>query len=295
MKKNKPTILIVDDTKTNIDILLELLSDEYDLIVALDGKSAIQTLKEDTIDLILLDIMMPDMDGYEVCEIIKSDKYAKDIPIMFITAKTDEDSIEKAYEVGGVDYITKPFKPRELAARIKIQLKLKFLIEELENFASYDQMTGIYNRRKFFDLANKRFVTDTGELYAVMIDIDKFKLVNDTYGHAMGDRVIQKIVNIIGDFCDDDFIFGRLGGEEFAIICTFESLEEILKYLETVREAVNNLNIVSENGDMIQSSISIGFSKRQEDTKNLDTLLKEADIALYDAKGSGRDRTIFRD
>ena len=128
MKKNKPTILIVDDTKTNIDILLELLSDQYDLIVALDGKSAIQTLKEDSVDLILLDIMMPEMDGYEVCKVLKSDENTKDIPVIFITAKTDENSIERAYEVGGIDFVTKPFKARELAVRIKTQLNLKFCI-----------------------------------------------------------------------------------------------------------------------------------------------------------------------
>jgi len=119
MNDKKPTILVVDDTEINIDILLELLSDEYDIIVSLDGKSAIQSVKEDSIDLILLDIMMPDMDGYEVCEIIKSDENTRDIPIIFITAKTDEDSIGKAYEVGGIDYVTKPFKARELKCPYK--------------------------------------------------------------------------------------------------------------------------------------------------------------------------------
>lgn len=295
MTHNKPTILIVDDTKTNIDILLELLHDKYDLIVSLDGKSAIQTVKEDSIDLILLDIMMPYMNGYEVCEIIKSDENAKDIPIIFITAKTDENSIEKAYEVGGADYVTKPFKPRELIARIKTQLNLKFLIEELENLASYDQMTGIFNRRKFFEVAKKRFEEYSENLYAVMIDIDKFKLVNDTYGHSMGDKVIKEVVTTIAKHLDDDFIFARLGGEEFAIICCFDSLDAITKQLEIIRKSVSSLKLVSELGDVVECSISIGFSKKSDDTTSLDNLLKEADIALYDAKGSGRDKTIFRE
>lgn len=295
MQKNKPTILIVDDTKTNIDVLLDLLNQEYDLIVALDGKNAIQIVQEDNIDLILLDIMMPNMDGYEVCSVLKQGDDTKDIPVIFITAKTDEESLEKAYEAGGLDYVTKPFKPRELTARIKTQIRLKNLIDELEELASYDQMTGIYNRRNFFEAAKKRFKTSSDELYAVMIDIDKFKVVNDTYGHATGDIVLQKIVQTINDLCADDFIFGRLGGEEFAIICSFASLDEVVKHLESIREAVSNLDVVSQRGDMIQSSVSIGFSKRKEDTKDLDTLLKEADIALYDAKGSGRDKTIFRD
>jgi CheY-like chemotaxis protein len=119
MLNNKPTVLIVDDTETNIDVLLDLLND-YDVIVAISGQSALEVAYEENPDLILLDIMMPVMDGYEVCEKLKNDETTKNIPVVFITAKTDEDSIERAYEVGGIDYVTKPFKPRELLARVKI-------------------------------------------------------------------------------------------------------------------------------------------------------------------------------
>ena len=118
------TILVVDDTKTNIDIVLGILK-EYDVIPALDGESALKVLKEEPIELILLDIMMPNMDGFEICKKIKNNKLTKDIPIIFITAKTDEESIQEAFEVGGVDYITKPFKTKELLARVQTQLKLQ--------------------------------------------------------------------------------------------------------------------------------------------------------------------------
>ena len=181
MGNKTKTILIVDDTKTNIDILLELLSDNYDVLVALNGKSAIEIVKEDKIDLILLDIMMPEMDGFEVCEILKADTKLQDIPIVFITANVDEDSIERAYEIGGADYVTKPFRPRELLARVKLQLENKCLLEELRFIASYDEMTGIYNRREFFRLSKAEFKKNKKDLSAVMIDIDKFKNVNDTY------------------------------------------------------------------------------------------------------------------
>jgi len=123
------TILIVDDIKINVNILVELLSDSYDVLVALNGSSALEIIKEEKVDLILLDIMMPDMNGYEVCETLKSDSSydARDIPIIFITAITDEDSIEKAYDVGGIDYITKPFKQKELLAKVKREMQLKKL------------------------------------------------------------------------------------------------------------------------------------------------------------------------
>ncbi len=126
-------ILLVDDTETNIEILLDLLSDDYDVMVALDGKSALELVSEEEPDLILLDIMMPVMDGYEVCKIFKSTQSTAHIPVIFITSKTDDKSINRAYEAGGVDYVTKPFKPLELRARVKNQLELRSLIDTLED------------------------------------------------------------------------------------------------------------------------------------------------------------------
>ncbi len=125
-------ILIVDDTESNIDILLNVLDEDYDVFVALDGETALEIAKEDKPDLILLDIIMPAMDGYEVCKRLKADDKTKHIPVIFITAKTDENVIEKAYDVGGVDYVSKPFRSRELLARVKSQLELRSLIDALE-------------------------------------------------------------------------------------------------------------------------------------------------------------------
>ena len=295
MSIEQKTVLIVDDTETNIDILLELLGDEYDILVALDGKSALEVLEEDSsIDLILLDIMMPEMDGYEVCRIVKLTDSIKDIPIVFITAKTDEDSIEMAYDVGGVDYITKPFKPRELLARIKTQLKLKELMEHLEFIASYDHMTKIYNRRKFFELAEKKFLNSKENLYAIMIDIDKFKDINDTYGHPVGDKVIKKVTETISGFVQKGSIFGRIGGEEFAIICSSISKDAVVEILELIRKSVEESSVLLESGERVSCTISEGFACVTKEHTSLDALLKEADVALYEAKGSGRNRVMFR-
>jgi len=291
--QNKPTILIVDDTETNIDILLELLN-KYDIAVATDGLSALDIASKDSPDLILLDIMMPEMDGYEVCRKLKKNDDTKNIPIIFITAKTDEDSIEEAYAVGGIDYVTKPFKPRELLARVKTQLKMKALVDNLEYISSYDSMTGIYNRRKFFELANKIFNEKNDDIFATVIDIDKFKNINDKYGHSVGDIVIQRITQAITNSIPKEVIFGRVGGEEFFLLCNAHSQEEVHVKIEWIRKLVEKMEIVLDDGKIIKCTISEGIAKSNKNTKDLDELLKEADKALYEAKGSGRNRVIFR-
>ena len=293
MIQNKPTILIVDDTETNIDILLELLN-KYDIAVATDGLSALDIASKDSPDLILLDIMMPEMDGYEVCRKLKKNDDTKNIPIIFITAKTDEDSIEEAYAVGGIDYVTKPFKPRELLARVKTQLKMKALVDNLEYISSYDSMTGIYNRRKFFELANKIFNEKNDDIFATVIDIDKFKNINDKYGHSVGDIVIQRITQAITNSIPKEVIFGRVGGEEFFLLCNAHSQEEVHVKIEWIRKIVEDLEVLTDDGEIIKCTISEGIAKSNKNTKDLDELLKEADKALYEAKGSGRNRVIFR-
>ena len=290
------TILIVDDTKTNISILMELLGDKYDVVAALDGETALEIIQEEKIDLILLDIMMPEMDGYEVCSILKNDETyeAKDIPIIFITAITDENNIEKAYDVGGSDYVTKPFKPKELIARVRRELKLQSIIDHLEFISSHDIMTGVYNRRKFFELAENIFDKKDDNLYAIMIDIDKFKNINDTYGHPTGDKVIKLVASTISENLDKNVLFARLGGEEFAVVSYYDSYESAVKIAELLRIEVEKQEVLSDDNNIIKFTISSGIAKISQDTQTIDELLKEADTALYDAKGSGRNKVIFR-
>ncbi len=293
MMVSRSTILAVDDTVTNLDILLELLCD-YDIIEATSGAEVLEIVATEKIDLILLDIMMPGMDGYAVCRRLKEDEKTKDIPIIFITAKTDEDAIEKAYDEGGVDYVTKPFKPKELFARVKIQLEHQEMIAKLEFLASHDPMTGIYNRRKFFELAKRKFTQDAENLYAAMIDIDKFKNINDTYGHSVGDQVIKAVTRVIAENIDADSIFGRLGGEEFAVLCRHSDQGCVVERLDLLRKKVEELEIIIENGELVSCTISEGVAKVDSTTRSLDELLQRADEMLYKAKGSGRNKTIFR-
>lgn len=294
MQDKLPTILVVDDTETNIDILVDLLSDNYDVMVSLDGQSALEIAHTEDIELILLDIMMPHIDGYETCRILKENPNTKEIPVIFITAKIDEDSIEEAYDIGGIDYVTKPFKPKELLARVKNQLKLKSLIANLEYMSSHDTMTGIYNRRKFFELSEYKFIHEKEDLYSIMIDIDNFKPINDSYGHPVGDKVIKLVVNTINGHISTNAIFGRLGGEEFAILSNFSSSEIAQQNVENMREAVENLELQVDNDKAIKFTISLGVVKINSYIETLDQFLKEADFTLYEAKGNGRNRSIFR-
>ncbi|WP_294962996.1 diguanylate cyclase [Sulfurimonas sp.] len=293
MQEIKETILIVDDAPTNIDILIDLLSD-YDIVVALDGSSALEIACEGNPDLILLDIMMPNIDGYEVCRRLKNMNHTKDIPIIFISAKTDEDSIERAYELGGMDYITKPFKARELTARVKTQIKLKNLLRNLNYIAYYDYLTEVYNRRSFFELANKMFDEEKDNLYTVMIDIDEFKKINDTYGHPTGDKVLKVVAQTIKKSLLRNDIFARIGGEEFAILLHCNSNEEIIQKNELIRQSIENLEVDTDEKIIIKLTISSGVSEVNSDIDTLDSLLKRADSALYEAKSNGRNRVVFR-
>ncbi|MEA3522737.1 MAG: diguanylate cyclase [Campylobacterota bacterium] len=294
MLADNPTILIVDDTETYIDVLLNLL-DEYDITVAIDGPMALEIANEEKIDLILLDIMMPEMDGYEVCEALKKSSKTKDIPVIFITAKTDEESIEKAYDIGGIDFVTKPFKPKELLARVKRELKLKSLLEHLEFIASHDVMTGIYNRRKFFELGEMKFQNNDDDLYAIMIDIDKFKIINDTYGHPVGDKVIIAVAQMIAKVISKDTLFGRIGGEEFALLYHAASDEALMQIIENIRQSIEGIEVFTDDNHCVACTISAGVAKTSHNTQaKLDDLLKLADLALYEAKGKGRNRSVFR-
>lgn len=290
---HRSTVLVVDDTEANIDILIRLLSG-YDVIVALNGPAALDILREERVDIVLLDIVMPGMDGYEVCRIMKEDAALKEIPVLFITARSDEESIEKAFDIGGADYVTKPFKPKELMARLKTQLNLKDTLKALKYQATRDPMTGIYNRRHFFELGNRLFAqTPDHHFFAVMMDLDKFKCINDTYGHDFGDEVIKLFAVTVQQYLNPSDIFGRLGGEEFALLCQADYLNKIMKRMEIIRKAVKNCVLFHEK-KRIQFTVSKGVGEKSADTTRLDHVLKKADLSLYEAKRSGRNRVIFR-
>jgi len=292
MKQAK--ILIVDDDAQNIKVAASAL-DCLDLSIgfAKSGLEALARLKQTEFDLILLDVMMPGMDGFEVCLKLKENSLTDKIPVLFLTAKTDDNSIEKAYEVGAHDYISKPFRPRELIARVKSQLNQLELLRNLEYMATRDSLTGIYNRRMFFQLGESLFAESALQLVVLMIDIDFFKRINDAYGHQVGDQVLKAISETIESSLPANAIFGRIGGEEFAILLQV-SEGEAMQLAETMRERVAGFSMDSATGDSFNCTISIGLGVKKDYLVSLDMLLKVADDMLYQAKKQGRNRTILR-
>ncbi len=290
------TILVVDDTATNLDILSDLL-EQYDVINAISGKDALKIINEEKIDLILLDIMMPDMNGYEVCQKLKAKEETKDIPIIFITAKSDEDSIEKAYDLGGTDYVTKPFRPKELLSRVKKELKYNEMMEELRILASTDPMTKLYNRRYFTKISDHIFDLTKREkqnLSIVMLDIDKFKNVNDTYGHKVGDEVIISLANKLIEHQRKSDIVCRYGGEEFVILLPNTSIEGANILAQKIRKDIELFTTKLSSSESLKFTISLGVSQVDlENSKNIELALKRADDALYEAKETGRNRVCI--
>ncbi|MBV5321514.1 MAG: diguanylate cyclase [Sulfuricurvum sp.] len=291
MHRNE-TILAVDDKKENLDVLLDILED-FDVIPVTCGQKALEIIEQETISLILLDIVMPNIDGYEVCKILKSQPATKNIPIIFTTAKTDEDSISKAFQSGANDYVSKPLKRSEVIARVQTQIKLKKTIDDLEYLASRDTMTGVYNRRKFFELSTPIFDLYEENLFVSMLDIDHFKKVNDSFGHDAGDLVIKLVAKTISEMLPENSIFARIGGEEFVAVCIDDSTDRMTQLFENIRTAIASSS-VDYNGHDISFTISNGVAQKNLSIQSIDELIKQADLALYDAKNSGRNKIVFR-
>ena len=305
INENKKTLLIVDDTKINIDILIELLGGVYDILVSLNSARALELIEDNHIDLILLDILMPGINGYDLCRVLKSKESTASIPVIFITANSDEESIETAFEVGGIDYITKPFKALELLARIKTHLKTKELLHDLEEShkeleiqASQDHMTKLYNRRYFAEISKKIMQLskrNKKELSVLMIDIDKFKNINDTYGHKIGDDVIISLANILKEFSRDSDVACRFGGEEFLLLLPETPVEGAMLIAQKIRKHVEDFTVELDDEINLKYTISIGVSMFDlENESNLELCIHRADEGLYESKNAGRNRVSLK-
>jgi diguanylate cyclase (GGDEF)-like protein len=291
MSEHKAKLLVVDDNESNLDVLLGLL-EPYDVIVALDGKSALDLLQYEIPDVILLDIVMPGIDGYEVCTRIKQNALWRDIPILFITAKTDEASLVRAFDVGGCDYVTKPFRSRELLARVRIQVEYRRAMEQLRRVAVTDELTGLPNRRAFFERAARLFDAATVRpmpLAALMLDLDHFKAINDRYGHAVGDQALRCFAQGISRQLPPHVLVGRLGGEEFAVLLSAGDASRADALAERIRRAVTEMRLEPPAND-VRMTVSIGVSQLREGSEDLDDLLRRADDRLFQAKRNGRNR-----
>jgi diguanylate cyclase (GGDEF)-like protein len=294
MDKENAKILIVDDEMINIKILVATL-ENYECIIAKNGKKAISLANgESPPDLILLDVMMPSMNGYEVCRQLKSNPLTEAIPIIFITSKGDVKEERIGLELGAVDYIVKPFSPEIVKARVTNNVTLKKQRDLLERLNVTDHLTGIANRRCFDDTLDYEYQSarrSGSSLSLILVDIDLFKAVNDTGGHVFGDECLKKIANALSKSVSrsTDFV-SRYGGEEFAVVLPSTDGEGALEAAEKMRSNVESLHIPHpSNGEPI--TISLGVSTLIPSKEmSPELIIKQADAKLYEAKESGRNK-----
>ncbi|MFH2130920.1 MAG: PleD family two-component system response regulator [bacterium] len=289
-------ILIVDDTPANIRILVEALKDEYTLRVATNGQDAIEAVHKETPDLILLDINMPGMNGYEVCRHLKSDLKTASIPIIFITVLTEVEDETRGLEIGAADYITKPFSIPIVRARVRTHIKLKHQYDILTNLASIDGLTGIPNRRQFnasLDQGWKNMMRESEPVSLIMMDIDYFKLFNDHYGHQAGDECLCQVAKTLQDSLLRPLdLVARYGGEEFGAVLPGTDLPGAMQVAERMRKNIETLNIEhAASGVAGCVTISVGVASTiPKKGAFASQLIEIADKALYQAKSQGRNR-----
>ena len=295
MEFKKPTILVVDDMTTTLLLLHDLLKDTYEVKIAKSGTKALEILESpNDIDLILLDIEMPDMNGYDVCKRIKNNETIKNIPIIFITGRTSQEDEEYGLNLGAIDYITKPFNKAIVKLRIKNYLDLKIKNDMLEKLSMYDGLTNIRNRRFFDETFEKTFneiKRDKKSLAVLMIDIDFFKPYNDNYGHGQGDETLRKVAKALEKTIKraSDFV-ARYGGEEFVILLKDINKNGVEAVANNLLNAVRELKITHEFSKIekyVTVSIGASFYNSSSDITKLELLLK-ADETLYSVKNSGR-------
>jgi len=296
------SILIVDDVEDNIEILGDLLTfDGYKVLSANSGEAALEQIQIARPDLILLDILMPGMNGFEVCEKLKANDANKDIPVIFVSSMTDLDSKVKGFKVGGVDYINKPFQRAEILMRVNTHIMLRRLQKhleeqnlELERLANTDYLTDLYNRRRFFHVAAEAFAGEAKDPISVsLIDLDYFKLVNDTYGHLIGDQVLIHIAHMIRDYCRANDIAARYGGEEFAILHPSIARQDAYQVTEGIRKRVEDTPYVHKDNEIgVTLSAGVVDSQVCKDCTRIDDVLARADLALYRAKDGGRNQVV---
>ena len=295
MEAKKNTLLIVDDESANLRVLTHILGDDYQIFTAKNGSSAIEILKELLPDLILLDIVMPEMDGYETLSIIKKTKEIKHIPVVFISGLDSDEYEEKGLALGAADYITKPFSATVVKLRVRHQIQIVNQLRTIENLSMIDQLTNIPNRRCFdnhLDVEWKQAVREQLPISLLMIDLDRFKNLNDTYGHLQGDIVLKAVASILTASLKRPADFtARWGGEEFTVLLPNTHLEGAIEVAETIRAEIENTAIPFSDGTKVNITVSIGVTSAKPDLySSVYAFFSNVDKALYMAKDAGRNK-----
>ena len=297
-KSSKTSVLIVDDSPANVKVLCRTLENDYQIKVASNGFEAFTIANsEDPPDLILLDVIMPEMSGFEVCSKLKQSQKTKNIPVIFVTGVSNESDETKGFNLGAVDYIAKPFSPPIVKARVKAHLELKRSRDILENLSTVDALTGIANRRRFDEYYNgewKRSVREATQLSLIMMDIDFFKLYNDNYGHSSGDECLKRVAKCLDGLVHRaSDLLARYGGEEFVCVLPKTNLRGTVQIAEKMRKRVEKLQIEHRHSTISDYvTISLGTATYLPNKQlGAEKLINEADKCLYSAKAEGRNRS----
>jgi diguanylate cyclase (GGDEF)-like protein len=287
-------VLIIDDSADAVAICkARLASEGVDVCCASGGTAGLEAATRERPDLILLDVNMPDLSGFEVCQRLKADPELCMIPVIFLTGSGCAEDKVRGLDLGAVDYISKPFDTFELRARVRAALRTKHLQDLLIEYARIDPLTSLPNRRALMERLEQewsRVMRYGGRLSFIMADLDHFKNVNDTYGHRMGDRLLQEAARIIAGQCRGTDLPARYGGEEFAVIVPDESADAAARLAERCRVEIEQLSVPAGAATI---TITGSFGVAEADgTSSIAALMERADALLYEAKHAGRNRVV---
>lgn len=288
------TILIIDDSVDSIHLLSAMLKDQGQILFATNGPAGIRLAAQKQPDLILLDVTMPNMDGYEVCRALKSDPLTQRCAVIFVTASSNAESEISALEAGAVDFICKPFNQPVVRARVQTHLRLQIHSATLSRLANRDGLTGLFNRRYFDEQLEREFQRHKRQklpLGLVFIDIDFFKTYNDGYGHLQGDACLCSVAQLIDSATRrPDEIVARYGGEEFIVILPYTSPKDAIAYAEWICRRVRDANLEHAYSSVAKHvTISVGATSAIAVDGDVSQMMTTAaDEALYQAKAAGR-------
>ncbi len=293
-------ILIVDDSAVQAIQLKAILEDEYDVAVAQTAEEGLRRASSEDFSLILLDVVMPGMDGFTLLKKLQEEIITQSLPVILITSLSDVENEQRGLVLGAVDYISKPFSPLIVKARVNTHIKLYRYRRQVEQQSMTDQLTGVSNRRGY-DLYSIMKWNEAIRLKVpfsiCMFDIDRFKVYNDTYGHPAGDKVIASVAQTATSYLQrsTDFL-ARYGGEEFIALSLGDHSEQIFQYMKKIRQAIEDLHIPHDPSVAQWVTVSIGgVTIIPEKDSAYDFYLKVADTMLYDAKKNGRNQVVWTD
>lgn len=295
--EQQPVILVVDDQPANIQMLYQILQQHYQVLMATSGEQAITVCHDAAPDLILMDVVMPDMDGLEACRKLKEIPGMIDIPLIFLTGLNDQQDENACWEAGCVDFISKPFNVNTLKNRIKVHLTLKQQSDLLRQQAYMDGLTGIKNRRYFDQYLQSQLALAARNAQPVsllLVDIDFFKQYNDSFGHLAGDDVLKQVAQMLLKCCRRPAdMAARLGGEEFVLLLPDTSQSGASHVASCIQSCLENLAIPHPASSTGYLTVSVGAVSWHSPPRDGNLLLEVADKLLYQAKSAGRNRACF--